>query len=164
MYFIGVILDSKNFENIKAEVKKYKEKIRLIKINTKTIENLQNIKFDLIILNNELDKFNKQEQILKKICQNAKYIALNVDIQMKKNILENVKTNIITFGLNSKATVTLSSITQEECLIDLQRNIENIEKNIIEMGEEHIILTETSNLRNYEILIIYIIFVIFNLK
>ena len=78
MYFIGVILDSKNFENIKTEVKKYKEKIRLIKINTKTIENLQNIKFDLIILNNELDKFNKQEQILKKICQNAKYIALNV--------------------------------------------------------------------------------------
>lgn len=164
MYFIGIILDSKNFENIKTEIKKYKDKIRLIKINTKTIENLQNIKFDLVVLNDELDKFNNQEELLKKICSNAKYIALNADIQLKRNILEDIKNNIITYGLNSKATVTLSSITQEDCLIDLQRNIENIEKHIIEMGEEHINLRENNNLRNYEILVIYIIFAIFNLK
>ena len=164
MYFIGIILDGKNFENIRAEIKKYNDKIKLIKINTKTIENLQNVKFDLIVLNDELDKFNNQDKILKKICLNAKYIALNADIELKINFLENAKNNIITYGLNSKATVTLSSITQDDCLIDLQRNIENVEKNIIEMGEEHIILRENNNLRNYEILIIYIIFVIFNLK
>lgn len=164
MYFVGVISDGKNFDNINASIKSHKEKIKMIKINLKTIENLQNIKFDLIVINDNLDKFKNQINLLKKICSNTKYIALNADIQVKENLTEFAKTKIITYGLNSKATVTVSSIKEEDCLIYLQRNIENIEKEVIEIGEKHIYLNQESKILSYNILIIYIISFIFNIK
>ena len=76
---------------------------------------------------------------------------------MKFNLSNQSKTNIITYGLNQKATVTVSSITDNNILVYLQRNIKNREGNIIEVGEKRIRINEPCKLKTYEILIIYII-------
>ena len=79
-------------------------------------------------------------------------------------ILQNEKVNIITYGLNQKATITMSSIKETDILISLQRNIENIKKEVIEVEEKHIKLNEKDKLKSYEILIIYTILIIYGYK
>lgn len=74
-------------------------------------------------------------KILKKLYDNSKYIIINSDINTEKNhLLENRK-NIITYGMNQKATITMSSISDNKLLISLQKNIENIKGKEIEVGE-----------------------------
>ena len=75
-------------------------------------------------------------------------------------ILNQDKTNIITYGLNQKADVTVSSITDANILIYLQKNILNRKNQIIEIGEKRIKISENERVRVYEILIIYIIYLI----
>ena len=64
--------------------------------------------------------------------------------------------------MNQKATVTISSITDTNILIYLQRNIRNLEDKIIEVGEKQIKIDHKSKLKTYEILMIYIIYLINN--
>ena len=51
MSFIGVISDNKCFENIKEKIKEKdtKKQLNLIHINSKSIENIKNIKLLLIM-------------------------------------------------------------------------------------------------------------------
>ena len=62
--------------------------------------------------------------------------------------------------MNQKATVTVSSITETDILVYLQRNIKNMKNKIIEVGEKRIKIKEGNKLKIYEMLIIYIIFLI----
>lgn len=158
MTFIGVISDHKSFDNINTHLKA--EEINLIHINRKSIENIKNIKFETIIFNSNLESFKQSKSILEQLCLNAKYIIINTDINFKFTILTKSKVNIITYGLNQKATVTVSSITETDILVYLQRNIKNIKNKIIEVGEKRIKIKEGNKLKIYEILIIYIIFLI----
>ena len=73
----------------------------------------------------------------------------------------NKQNNIITYGLNQKATVTISSIKENDILIYLQKTLENKEKKPIEIEEQKIERKEKSGLQIYEILIIYILFKIY---
>lgn len=166
MPFIGIIADSKSFENVKSTILKNinQTKLNIININLQSIENIKNIKFETIVIDCNLDKFKEKEEILKKICSNSKYLILNTDMEIRLDILENQKFKIITYGLNQKATVTISSITETDLLIDLQRNIENIKKKVIEAEEIRIKLSGKTNFKVYEILIIYIIFSIYDVK
>jgi len=166
MSFIGVISDNKTFDIVKKKLLKNIEdnKMNLINITRKNIENMKNIKFETIIINNDLSKFKEKEIVLEKICTNAKFIILNSDINLKIEILKKEKVNIITYGLNQKATITISSITQSNILICLQRNIENVNKYILEVEERHIELDEKEKIKPYEILIIYTIFMIYGYK
>ena len=86
-------------------------------------------------------------------------MVINTDINLRFNI-SNKKINIITYGLNQKATVTISSITDTDVLIYLQRNIQTVTNKMVEVGEKRIKIDESSKLKIYEILIIYIIFLI----
>ena len=52
--------------------------------------------------------------------------------------IENLDLKVITYGFNSKSTVTASSITEEEMLICVQRNIINIKGKKIEPQEINI--------------------------
>lgn len=166
MSFIGIISDNKSFEIIKKKIFKNVKanKITIINITRQNIENMKNIKFETIIINNDLQKFKEKEIILQKICTNSKYIVLNSDINLKIDILKNEKVNIITYGLNQKATITMSSIADTDVLISVQRNVENIKKEILEVEEKHINLDEKEKLKPYEILIIYTIFMIYGYK
>ncbi len=89
----------------------------------------------------------------------AKYIVINSDINTDYNIY-NFKTNIITYGLNRKATITISSISDGNILIYLQRNLKSIDGKMIEIGEELVRVREEEKIKIYEILIIYTIFLI----
>lgn len=160
MIFVGIMSDCKSYENIKEKLKN--EDINLIHINKKSIENIKNIKFETIIIDTNLQDFNQEKSIIKQICNNAKYLLINTDLNLKNELELSPKVNIITYGLNQKATVTVSSIKDGGILIYLQRNIKNIKENIIEVGEKLVKIKEQTKLKNYEILILYIIFLIYN--
>lgn len=163
MSFIGVISDNKCFENIKEKIKEKdtEKQLNLIHINSKSIANIKNIKFETIIINNELEKLKDYQSNLKKICLNAEYILLNTDINQTFHILKEEKANIITYGLNQKSTVTISSIRETDILIYLQRNIKTKKNEVLEVEEKRIKIKD-SNSKTYEIMIIYIILAIYD--
>lgn len=160
MTFIGVISEYKSFERIKENLTK--KELEIIHINRKSIINIKNVKFEILIIDSDLGKIDKEREIIEQLCLNSKYLIINTDINSKFKISDKSKANIITYGLNQKATVTISSITDTNILIYLQRNIKNIENKIIEVGEKQIKLDSRSKLKTYEILIIYIIYLINN--
>lgn len=162
MAFVGILSDCKSFENIREYFKNKKElNMNLIHINRKSIENIKNIKFETIIIDGNVSNFEEGKGKLEIICNNAKYLLINTDINKEENLNIEKKVQIITYGLNQKATVTVSSITENGILIYLQRNIKNNKDKIIEVSEKLFKTGEKSKLKNYEILIIYIISVIY---
>jgi len=135
MYFIGIFSTKKEYEFIKKEIEKSSNKnINIIHINNKSIENLCNIKFDAVILDKKTDTI--EIDIIQKILKDIKYLIINSDIKIKNGILSNIETNIIDYGLNQKSTVTASSISEENIIICLQRNIKNTNEKIIETNEK----------------------------
>ena len=109
MFFIGIISEEKNEKYIKEMLKHNINNSNVIFINEKNIDNIKNVKFKIIVLNKEL--INKN---LESILLNAEYLIFNSDINVK--LVENLNLKVITYGFNSKATVTASSITEEEML------------------------------------------------
>ena len=123
----------KNKKKIKKKIKQKIEKENVVNINEKNIENIKNIKFKIIVLNKGIDNKN-----IKNILLNAEYLILNSDINVKIDLIENLDLKVITYGFNSKSTVTASSVTEEEMLICVQRNIINIKGKKIEPQEINI--------------------------
>ena len=89
---------------------------------------------------NRAVEFNKaiDNKNIKNILLNAEYLILNSDINVKIDLIENLDLKVITYGFNSKSTVTASSVTEEEMLICVQRNIINIKGKKIEPQEINI--------------------------
>ena len=110
MTFIGMVSDYKSFENVKEVLKKNKNNdFNLIHICKKSISNIKNIKFEIIVIDGNLCEFKEEMLLIEKICANAKFVVINSDINMKiPEFIKNEK--IITYGLNQRATVTISSI------------------------------------------------------
>lgn len=159
MTFIGIISDIKSFERIKEKIKQLGiETIKLIHVNKKSIENIRNIKFQCVIINSDLEEYQNEKKLIQVICEHADYIIVNTDINLKIEDRKNSK--IITYGLNRKANVTISSITEANILIYLQKNIKIQGKRETEIAEKCIKRQEDSKMKTYEILILYIIFLI----
>lgn len=149
MSFIGVFANRKEAEQIKKEIEKETKelKIEVIPINFNSIENIKNIKFDIIVIMNELEKLKGKEKYIKEILSNGRYLILNSDINTDSNILKEVNVKAITYGLNQKATITASSIGEEEIIICIQRAFKNIDDNIVEQKEVRRKL-EKNNIKN----------------
>lgn len=137
MSFIGMFAKQKEAEQIKKEIEKETKeiKIEIIPINLKSIENIKNIKFDIVIMIDDLEKLKGKEKYIKEILRSSKYLILNSDINSDIKILKEVTAKTITYGLNQKATITVSSIGEEEIIICIQRAFKNIDDNIIEQKE-----------------------------
>lgn len=160
MTFIGIISENKSFNNIdEILIKNLIEDTKLIHINKKSINNIKNIKFETIVIDANLNEYINELCIIKNMCDKAKYIVINSDINTDYNIY-NFKANIITYGLNRRATITISSISDGNILIYLQRNLKSIDGKMIEIGEELVRVREEEKIKIYEILIIYTIFLI----
>jgi len=157
MSFIGIISSKKYYDNMKKELLKMKEnvQINIIHINLKSIINIKNIKFETIIIQEGLNKIQSQSNNLRKICDNAKYIFINTDLN--KNYKEIKCDNVVTYGLNIEAMVTVSSITDSVVLIYWQKNMKNRLGEKIEIEEKRINLDVENTLKIDEILTIYII-------
>ena len=133
MPFIGIIAEERKSNIIKKQIVeqlKIDENL-IILIKEKNIENIKNIKFDTIILDR---KFNNEKN-LKMVLENVKYLIINCDVVKSFNVLNDIEINVITYGFNSKATITASSVGEEEILVCLQRNKINAKKQKVEPQE-----------------------------
>lgn len=166
MSFIGIIAESKDFKFIKNKVlEKFKENtynVEIININSNSIENIKNVRFETIAICCTLDKFKEKQENVKNILSNAKYLILNSDITIDRKLLESLKFDIITYGLNQKSTITASSISEDNVIICLQRNIKNINSKIIEANEFNIKLNRNNNETIYNVLSCFTILLLYS--
>lgn len=162
MSFIGIVAGKKCFENIRKKIteKVKDETINFIQINIRSVENIKNIKFEIIIVEDNLEKFKNNQEILKKIFENTQYLMINTDRNAKEEIEK--MPNTITYGLNQKADITVSSISDIDILIYWQKSLEDREGHKIEIEERRIKRKEKDTLKTYEILIIYALFKIYH--
>ena len=117
MPFVGIIAKESESNFIKNEVLKNSSlKFEFVNINRKSVQNVKNIRFETIIINNEISDFLNVSKYLEELIINAKYIIVNSDIIKNINILKQYNSNIITYGLNQKAMITISSIKNENIL------------------------------------------------
>ncbi len=138
MIFFGIISSKKDFDIMKKELEKSLKNVNLILISEDNIENLQNIKFEALIINDELHIKESNIMFFQKICENLKYLIINSDRNNFFDILNNNRLCVITYGLNHKCTVTASSITEEYVLVALQREIIDKYGNLMVIGEKRV--------------------------
>ena len=155
MSFIGVISNKKNFDSIKNELIKFDNNISLIHISLKSIANIKNIKFEIIIIDEKIEKFDNYKLSLQKICKESKYIIINSDLNKDYKCLKSSSNLIITFGLNREANITISSISDTDILIYRQKSFENKYSKMLEIEERRVEINPENRLRVYEMLIIY---------
>ena len=145
MACIGIVADKNSEQEIEKilleKCKEYNNIFTIIIINEKSINNIKNIKFETILIYKNIIK---SEDVFKQILLNTKYLILNSDIEKPLKIVENIDITIITYGFNSKATITASSVNENEILLCIQRNILNLNKKLIEPQEINI-YTKTQN-------------------
>lgn len=133
MAVIGIITKSNNIIEIEKTLEKYgiHEK-NIVIISKHTIENIKNVKFDIIIIFDQIE----DDDILKKVLDSSKYLIINTDFKENMKLLDIAEDQyVITFGFNSRATITIISNENDEIILDLQREIENLEKKKIESQE-----------------------------
>lgn len=133
MSFIGIITGQKNSVYAKNMIEKNlkNKNVTVIVINDKNIENIRNIKFETIIMTEEI----KKEEYLKKILRNTKYLIINADMRYNVSILKDIEIVAISYGFNHKSTVTISSIEEDNILVCIQRNMLDINGHLIESQE-----------------------------
>lgn len=147
MSFIGIITGQKNSVYAKNMIEKNlkNKNVTVIVINDKNIENVRNIKFETIIMTEEI----KKEEYLKKILRNTKYLIINADMRYNVSILKDIEIVAISYGFNHKSTVTISSIEEDNILVCIQRNMLDINGHLIE-SQELSIKTESKD-KNFKI-------------
>ena len=62
---------------------------------------------------------------------------------------------VITFGFNSKSTITISSVKDDKIIVCIQREIEKLNGEILESQEKKIIVLNNKNI--YNNLVVFII-------
>ena len=156
MIFIGIVTDSKSENNI-TELLKNNNSLNennVIFIKEKNIDNIKNVHFDTVIINREFEKMDELNKLLK----NAKNIIINMDTNIDNKELNIVSSNLITYGFNSKSSITISSVTDDDVLIYLQRNIYN---NYGEIEVQEIKIENNPNYTIYDLIIVLTLFLMY---
>lgn len=156
MIFIGIVTDLESENNISKLLEKNNliNENNVIFIKEKNIDNIKNVHFDTVIINRE---FKKTEE-LNHLLVNVKNIVINMDLNIDWKELDIRNTNLITYGFNSKSSITISSVTDDDVLICIQRSI-NSKYGKIELQE---IKLENNNGYNIYDLIMVVILNIIN--
>ena len=143
MPFIGIITDDNKENCIRREILNNLNlrESSVLFVKEKSIDNIKNIKFETIVL----DRKFKRKDILKSILKNAKYLVVNTDITDSLDIIKDIPIKVITYGFNSKATITASSVSDDEVLVCIQRNILNEEDKTVEPQEIKIKIDEDAD-------------------
>ncbi|MCI8273123.1 MAG: hypothetical protein HFJ55_03460 [Clostridia bacterium] len=161
MQLIGIVGNKKDIQSIKKSISIQDHEI--IEINEKSIKNLQNIKFDEIILLKGIKLPEEEYEYMRKLISNVEYLIINADIKELGNIETEKPIKLITFGFNSKATITISSIKEDKIIICLQRNIKKFSNKIIEAQEKEIEAKGENGEKIYNKLVVFIINELHNL-
>lgn len=163
MPLIGIIGKKKDLREIKVSFRK--KNVEIVQISKDSISNIKNIKFDQIIFLEDLKVSKEFYEFMKEIISSAKYIILNGDIEISiiKEIEIQKPIKVITFGFNLKSTITISSVKEEKIIVCLQREIEKVNGEIIEIQEKEIRLDEKNKTKIYNKLVVFIIKELHNL-
>ncbi len=159
MICIGIISEKKFFNNVKEEVylKNAENDIEILKVDYKKI-NMEKIKYEMIIIEeNILINISDEEikEIIDELNKYTKFILLNIDNNISY-MLKHPK--VITYGLNTQADITVSSITETNILIYWQKNIRIREKELTEIEEIKVTSNSLHRLKIYEIISIFNVF------
>ena len=140
MPFLGIIGKECDSNFIKNEVLKnvFNKSFKIYNINNKNIINIRNIRFETIVINENIEELLSNSKYLEDIIKNAKYLIVNTDIIKNIDIIENENLNIITYGLNNKATITISSVKDEDILICIQKQYTDMNGKEIEQQDVNI--------------------------
>lgn len=162
MPFIGIISKENDSNYIKNVISKNatKNKFEIININKKSIENVKNIKFDVLVICENIEKLLKESSYLEEIIKKSCYLVINSDIKENFSLLKDIEANIITYGFNAKSTITISSIKDDKLMLCLQRSIKGI-FSIIEEQEFNIEIKRNNVNKLYNILVIFAILAIY---
>ncbi len=162
MPFVGIISKENDSNFIKNAVNKNSKEnnFEIININKKSLENIKNVKFDILVICENIENMIKNSLYLEEIIKKANYIIINSDVKENLAILKNAETNIITYGFNAKSTITISSIKEEKIMICIQRKISGV-KNVIEEQDFNIEIEKNNANKLYNILVIFTILAIY---
>lgn len=131
MSFIGIVTNSKNEESMVKKIFNLFPADNIIFITSKNIDNIRNIQFETVVINGNI----KDDVKLKNIITKSKYVILNTDVELEKEFWKDLNLTIISYGFNNKATFTISSVSENNIIICLQRTIKNILDEKIEPQE-----------------------------
>ena len=156
MLFIGIITDPKSENDIKKllDNNNFLTENNVIFIKEKNIDNIKNVHFDTVVINKEFEKMDELNRLL----VNAKNIIINIDTNIDNSNLNIVNSNLITYGFNSKSSITISSVTDDDVLIYLQRNIYN---NYGEIEVQEIKMENNPNYSIYDLIIVLTLFLMY---
>ena len=168
MRLVGIIAKKKDAQIIRKEINKYQteetEKIEIIEITKQSIKNLRNIKFEGIIFLDNIELNSDEYRYMNELIIKERFLLLNGDISI--DILEKIQIEepiqIITFGFNSKSTITISSVREDKAIICVQRDIKKANGEILENQEKEIELKK-DNKKIYNNLVVFIIKELHNL-
>lgn len=163
MPFIGIIAKESDSNFIKNEINKNAKmnKFEIINLNEESIQNVKNIKFETIIVNEDISHLLKKSFYLENMIKNSKYLLINSDLIKDIDLFNNYKNKLITFGLNQKALVTISSINNDNILICLQGDMKDNTGKIIYQQETSIEILKNNlkkvcnSLAIFSVLLIY---------
>ena len=133
MPFIGIISEENNENRIRRfllEKLSWPES-SILCIKEKSVENIKNIRFETILLAKQF----KNVEALKNILKHTTYLVSNVDIEQNWEILKDLELTVITYGFNSKATITASSVEEDQVMVCLQRTMKTREGKEMEPQE-----------------------------
>lgn len=163
MPLIGIIAKKRDAHVINKELKE--RDIKIIEITKESIKNVKNISFEEIIVLEDIKLESKEYKYMNEIMSKTKYLILNGDIKIeilkKINIEKPIK--VITFGFNTKATISISSVKEEKVIVCLQRDIEKLDGEVIESQEKEIKLIRENDKKIYNKLVVFIIKELHNL-
>ena len=164
MSFIGIVANQKDFTILKNKILKNIgiKNVTVICINKRSISNIKNIKFEIIILYNDSQVIKENVESINRICKFTKYLIFNSDSIINLNKISCNNSKIITYGLNRKAMITISSVKDERVLVALQNNLQNLSGKTIEVGETNINLKENDKIKLYHVLVLYAIFLLYS--
>lgn len=156
MLLVGIITDQKSENDIKKllDNNNFLVENNVIFIKEKNIDNIKNVHFDTVVINKEFEKMDE----LNKLLVNAKNIIINIDTNIDNKDLNIVNSNLITYGFNSKSSITISSVTDDDVLIYLQRNIYN---NYGEIEVQEIKIENNPNYSIYDLIIVLTMFLMY---
>ena len=164
MPLVGIIAKKRDFQAIKKELQNCN--IELIHLNKETIMNVNKIFFEEIIILEDINLMPSEYKFMNEVILKTKYLIINADIEI--NILKYITiekpVKVITFGFNSKATISISSVNDERIIVCLQRNLERVDNKIIESQEKEIKIVKDTNRKIHNKLVVFIIKELHNIK
>ena len=153
MPLVGIVAKKKDIQAIRREIKN----IDIIDITKESIKNLKNIKFEEVIFLQNINLTQEEYKYMNEIISKTEYLIFNADIEIEvlKGLQIEKPIKLITFGFNSKSTITISSVKDEKMIVCLQREIEKKDGKILESQEKEIITND--NKKIYNNLVVFII-------